>query len=162
MLADLPPSSRNTFFTVSDALAMMRRPVAVEPVKVIMSTRGSVVSTSPTMWSDEATTFTTPAGMSVSSAMMRPRHVADHGVSGAGFKHHGVARRQGRAELGQVQVEREVPGVMAPTTPIGSRRMRRRWGWPKTSRSGSQRSYSYCIGLRRPVGRGRRWARRPA
>ena len=113
-MADLPPSSRKTFFTVSEALAMMRRPVAVEPVKVIMSTRGSVVRTSPTRWSDEATTFTTPAGMSVSSAMSRPRKVADHGVSGAGFKHHGVAGRQGRAQLGQVQVEGEVPGRDGP------------------------------------------------
>ena len=38
--ADLPPSSRNTLFTVSLAAAMMRRPVAVEPVKLTMSTRG--------------------------------------------------------------------------------------------------------------------------
>ena len=48
MKADLPPSSRNTFFTVSLAAAMMRRPAAVEPVKLTMSTRGSVTSASPT------------------------------------------------------------------------------------------------------------------
>ena len=41
MYADLPPSSRKTCFTVSLATAMMRRPVAVEPVKLIMSTIGS-------------------------------------------------------------------------------------------------------------------------
>ena len=48
MNADLPPSSRNTFFTVSLAAAMMLRPAAVEPVKLTMSTSGSVTSTSPT------------------------------------------------------------------------------------------------------------------
>ena len=43
--ADLPPSSRKTFFSVGAAAAMIARPVAVEPVKETMSTRGSVVST---------------------------------------------------------------------------------------------------------------------
>ena len=38
--ADLPPSSRNTFFTVGLAAAMIRRPVAVEPVKLTESTAG--------------------------------------------------------------------------------------------------------------------------
>src|SRR3546814_5097260 len=45
-LADLPPSSRKTFFTVAAALAMMRRPVCVEPVNDTMSTRGSATSRS--------------------------------------------------------------------------------------------------------------------
>src|SRR5207244_4314683 len=85
MLADLPPSSRNTFFTVSAALAMMRRPVAVEPVNVTMSTMGSPVRTSPTRWSDDVTTLTTPGGISVSSAISLPSTVADQGVSGAGL-----------------------------------------------------------------------------
>ena len=45
--ADLPPSSRKTFFTVAAAVAMTRRPVAVEPVNVTASTRGSAASISP-------------------------------------------------------------------------------------------------------------------
>ena len=49
MNADSPPSSRNTFFTVSLAAAMIRRPVAVDPVKLTMSTIGSVVSASATL-----------------------------------------------------------------------------------------------------------------
>ncbi len=45
--ADLPPSSRNTFLTVAEAHSITRRPVAVEPVKVTTSTRGSVARISP-------------------------------------------------------------------------------------------------------------------
>ena len=146
MLADLPPSSRNTFFTVSEALAMMRRPVAVDPVKVIMSTRGSVVRTSPTRWSDDATTLTTPAGMSVSSAMSRPSKVADHGVSGAGLSTTVLPAARAGPSLARFRLRGKFHGVMAPTTPTASRRISRRWGWPKTSRSGSQCSYSYRTG----------------
>ena len=47
-LTDLPPSSRKTGLSVSDAIAMMRRPVAVDPVKATRSTSGDVVITSPT------------------------------------------------------------------------------------------------------------------
>ena len=32
---------------------MIRRPVAVDPVKATMSTSGEVLSTSPTRWSDD-------------------------------------------------------------------------------------------------------------
>ena len=142
MLADLPPSSRKTFFTVSEPLAMMRRPVAVDPVNVIMSTRGSVVSTSPTRWSDEATTLTTPAGMSVSSATRRPSTVADHGVSGAGLSTTVFPAARAGPILARFKLSGKFHGVMAPTTPTASRRTRRRCGVPKTSRSGSQRSYS--------------------
>jgi hypothetical protein len=41
MWADLPPSSSSAFFTVAAPAARIARPVAVDPVKVIMSTRGS-------------------------------------------------------------------------------------------------------------------------
>ena len=64
---------------------MIRRPVAVEPVKVTMSTSGWVVSTSPTEFSDELKMLTTPGGMSVSLAISWPNASADHGVSGAPF-----------------------------------------------------------------------------
>ena len=100
---------------------MMRRPVAVDPVKVIMSTRGSVVSTSPTRWSDEATTLTTPAGMSVSSAMIRPRTVADHGVSGAGLSTTVLPAARAGPSLARFRLSGKFHGVMAPTTPTGSR-----------------------------------------
>ena len=65
---------------------MIRRPTAVEPVKLTISTSGLVVSTSPIVLSAAVTTLTTPAGMSVCSAIKRPRARPVHGVSGAGFR----------------------------------------------------------------------------
>ena len=46
--ADLPPSSSETFFTVSAPTAATRRPAAVEPVNETMSTSGCAASASPT------------------------------------------------------------------------------------------------------------------
>ena len=85
MCADLPPSSSSVFFTVGAPAARIARPVAVDPVKVIMSTRGSADSAAPTSLALETTTLNTPAGMSVSSATMRPYSLPDHGVSCAGL-----------------------------------------------------------------------------
>ena len=81
--ADLPPSSRKTRLRVSLAAAMIRRPVGVDPVKVTMSTSGLVVSAAPTAGSDELSTLTTPAGMSVWLAISSPSASVTSGVSGA-------------------------------------------------------------------------------
>ena len=48
--------------------------------------RARSVSSSPTRWSDDVTTWNTPGGMSVFSATRRPMRVAFHGVSGAGLR----------------------------------------------------------------------------
>ena len=83
MAADLPPSSRKTRLSVGLAAAMMARPTGVEPVKVMTSTSGLVVISTPTLLSDEVRMLTTPGGKSVFSAMSLPSASADHGVSGA-------------------------------------------------------------------------------
>ena len=80
--ADLPPSSRKTRLTVSLAAAMIRRPVAVEPVKVTTSTSGLVVSASPTAGSDELSTLTTPGGISVCLAISSPSASVTSGCPG--------------------------------------------------------------------------------
>ena len=85
MVADLPPSSRNSRLSVAAPFSMIRFPTAVEPVKEMRSICGERVSCSPTRWSDEGTTLKTPGGMSVCSATIRPRSVAFQGVSGAGL-----------------------------------------------------------------------------
>ena len=143
MFADFPPSSRKIFFTVAEALAMMRRPVTVEPVKVIMSTLGSDVSTSPTRWSEDATTFTTPAGMSVCSAMIRPRTVADQGVSGAGLRTTVLPAASAGPSLARFRFSGKFQGVIAPTTPT-ARGPRRGAGPGRThhGRGGSPRTRS--------------------
>ena len=109
IMADLPPSSRKTRFRVAAPFSMMRLPVAVEPVNEIRSTRGRAVSSSPTRWSDEVTTLTTPAGMSVFSATSRPSRVAFHGVSGAGLRTVVLPVARTWAELVEGDLEREVP-----------------------------------------------------
>ncbi len=76
IVADLPPSSRNSRFMVAAPFSMIRWPTAVDPVNEIRSTFGDSVSSSPTKWCEAVTTLTTPAGMSVFSAISRPRRVA--------------------------------------------------------------------------------------
>ena len=104
---------------------MMRRPTAVEPVNEIMSTFGDNVSSSPIRWSDDVTTLITPAGMSVFSAIRRPRNVAFHGVSGAGFTIMVLPVARAWPTLCSVTSTGKFHGMMAPTTPTGSRQIRR-------------------------------------
>ena len=78
IIADLPPSSRNTLVTCS-AAAHDGFPVAVEPVKEIMSTRGSSVKSAPMVGSAAEITLKTPGGMSVCSVTSRPSASASMG-----------------------------------------------------------------------------------
>ncbi|CNJ04177.1 Uncharacterised protein [Mycobacterium tuberculosis] len=48
IVADLPPSSRNSRFMVAAPFSMIRLPTTVEPVNEIRSTFGDNVSSSPT------------------------------------------------------------------------------------------------------------------
>ena len=99
---------------------MMRMPTAVEPVKEIRSTLGERVSSSPTRWSDEVTTLSTPGGNSVCSATRRPRRVAFHGVSGAGLRMTVLPVASACPSLFNVTSSGKFHGTMAPTTPTGS------------------------------------------
>src|SRR5436190_9451768 len=81
--ADLPPSSRNTRFTVALAAAMICRPTGVEPVNDTTSMSGCDVNSAPTALSDDVSTLSTPGGMSVASAASLPSASVAHGVSGA-------------------------------------------------------------------------------
>ena len=110
---------------VAAPFSMMRWPTAVEPVNEIMSTLGESVSSSPIRWSDDVTTLTTPAGMSVFSAMRRPRSVAFHGVSGAGLSTTVLPVASAWPSLCEVTSNGKFHGTMAPTTPTGSRQIRR-------------------------------------
>ena len=119
--ADLPPSSRNTFFSVGAAAAMIARPVAVEPVKDTMSIRGSVASTEATSLDRGVTTLKTPGGMSVSSATSRPSSQASHGVSGAGLRTTVQPAASAGPTLARLIWVGTFHGVIAATTPTGSR-----------------------------------------
>ncbi len=65
--ADLPPSSSVTRAIRSPQIEAIRRPAAVEPVKVILSTRGSRTSSSETSRSAQIT-LSTPGGRPAASA----------------------------------------------------------------------------------------------
>ena len=117
---DLPPSSRNVGLSVAEAASMIRRPVAVEPVKATMSTSGDVVMTSPTRWSLLLTMLTTPGGISVCSATSRAMRAALNGVSGAGFTTQVLPiARTGPSLLSRISTGK-FHGTMTPTTPTGS------------------------------------------
>jgi hypothetical protein len=124
--ADLPPSSRKTFFSVGAAAAMIARPVAVDPVKDTMSTRGSVDRTAATSLDSGVTTLKTPAGMSVCSATSRPSSQATHGVSGAGFSTTVQPAARAGPTLARLIWVGTFHGVIAATTPTASRRTVRR------------------------------------
>ena len=108
--ADLPPSSRNTFFTVSLAAAMIRRPTGVDPVKVTMSTIGSVTRASPTSTDDDVRTLTTPGGIVGVLGDDPPDRGGQPGAVGWPFQHDGAARGEGGHELGQGDLQRVVVG----------------------------------------------------
>ena len=63
----LPPSSSDTFLTVSAATAMTRLPAAVEPVNETMSTSGWAAIASPTTGPSPVTRLKTPGGRPTAS-----------------------------------------------------------------------------------------------
>ena len=108
--ADLPPSSRKTRFRVGAAAAMIARPVAVEPVNDTMSTRGSVTSIAATCVVPRGDHVEHPRwqvgvlGGQPAELARQPRCVRRR------LEHDRAAGRQRRADLGQVDLGRDVPG----------------------------------------------------
>ena len=94
---------------VAAPFSMMRLPTAVEPVNEIRSTSGDSVSSSPTRWSDEVTTLTTPAGCRCCSAIEPAEQRGVPRRVGRGLEHDGVAGGERLAELVDRDLEREVP-----------------------------------------------------
>ena len=86
--------------------------------------------------------LTTPAGMSVCSAISRPMRVAVHGVSGAGLMTMVLPVARAWPSLPRMISMGKFHGMMAPTTPTGSFTTRSQLGWPKALLSGSGRSHS--------------------
>ena len=84
MLGFLPPSSSAIFFTVPDAVAMIRLPVPRPPVKETRSTRGSSLSSAPACGPSPSTRLATPAGTPASSSS-RIRWMAVWGESSLGL-----------------------------------------------------------------------------
>src|ERR1700722_20273343 len=141
MYEDLPPRSRNTFLTVGAAAARTLRPVAVEPVNVIMSTRGSALSAAPTSLAFESTTLKIPGGMSVFSATIRPSSLPDQGVSWAGLSTTALPAMRAGTDSAMFRYSGAFHGVIAPTTPTASYCRTRRTLTPKLSWMPVSRQY---------------------
>ena len=115
----LPPSSEDTFFSVSAAARSIALPTIVEPVKLTMSTSSCVVMTEPTGSPNPWTIFTTPDGRPASIKSSPSIAVVD-GVNSDGLttEVHPAANAKGNFWL--TMRNGKFQGVMMETTPIGS------------------------------------------
>ncbi len=84
MLADLPPSSSETFFSVPPASDMMRLPTSLLPVSETLSTSGCRHKASPIEPPGPVMTLMTPFGKPAWLARLATAS-ADSGVVEAGF-----------------------------------------------------------------------------
>ena len=91
---------------------------------------------------EEVTTLNTPAGMSVSSATIRARAVAQPGVSGAGFRITVHPAPSAGTTFARLICHGKFQGVIAATTPAASRSTQRREGMPMGSAVPRSRRHS--------------------
>ena len=125
----LPPSSRATLFTVRALWLISSLPTAVEPVKLSARTRGSEVSSSPTISGTPTTTLRTPSGRPARLASSASA-MADRGVSSAGLTTIGQPAARAGPALRKIIADGKFHGVIAAATPAGWRRvssLRERW-----------------------------------
>ena len=120
MTGDFPPSSSDTRFRFTVPARAMAWPVAVEPVKTILSTPGCSASAAPASAPWPVTMFSTPSGSPASSISLAiSRTVSD--ASSEGFS----TTVQPVASAGPIfQIDPAMgafQGMIAPTTPTGSR-----------------------------------------
>ena len=86
----LPPSSSESFLTVSAHCAISMRPTSVEPVNDSLRTIGFALSSPPIAFESPVTTLSTPFGMPARSASSASAS-AESGVWLGGLDHHGAA-----------------------------------------------------------------------
>ncbi len=119
MLADLPPISAETGVWFAAAACRIFTPVALDPVKVMRSTRGSEVSgpataSPPKPW----TTLSTPGGRPAASAICAKR-LAVNGVCGAGLRTTVLPKASAGAIFHVASISGAFHGLIADTTPAG-------------------------------------------
>ena len=125
----LPPSSIDTFFTVSAHWLISLRPTSVEPVKENFFTVSLPVSTPPISVEPPVSTENTPAGMPARSASTAIAS-ADSGVWLAGRTTIGQPAASAGAALRVIIALGKFHGVIAAVTPIGSLLTRMRLSAP--------------------------------
>ena len=120
---DLPPSSRVTRLRLSAAACATARPVAVEPVNATLSTPLCEASAAPSSRLDPATTLNTPSGKPASCSTWANASV-DAGECSDGLTTNVQPAASPGASLKVISSSGEFHGVIAPTTPTGSRRVK--------------------------------------
>ena len=116
---DLPPSSSDTRAPRAAAVAPMRSPVVVEPVKAILSTPGWSTSAAP-VGPRPVTTLNTPFGTPASTASSASSSV-EVGVTSDGLATTVLPAASAGNSFQPRRPSGVFHGVMAATTPIGSR-----------------------------------------
>ena len=112
------PSSSSTFFRA--ARSRMPQPTSDEPVNVIALTRSSSTSTSPISLAGPTRTLSQPAGRPASSSSSASVS-AESGVWPAGLSTTAQPAASAGAILCATRLSGKLNGLIAPTTPIGSR-----------------------------------------
>ena len=102
------------------AAAITSRPTAELPVKLTMSTRGSVVSNLLASRLVGVITLTTPGGISVYSSTMRASASPASGVNGDGLRTIVLPAASALPSFIALRVCGKFHGVIAETTPSGS------------------------------------------
>ena len=128
MLADLPPSSSVTFFTVSDAIRMISAPTTVLPVNAILSTSGWVQSVLPNSAPGPVRTLMTPGGNAGGLGGLGDDERGQRSQPIAGFKTIVFPMTMACAIFQEAMLIGKFQGMMPTQTPIGSRRMYSRAG----------------------------------
>ena len=120
MLGDLPPSSRVEPTKRDAVAAAIREPVPVLPVNEILASAGWSTRACPASAPNPVTTLTTPGGKPASSASSASRSTVAE-VYSDGLITIVLPAHSAGASLLVVRVSGEFHGVIAPTTPSGSR-----------------------------------------
>src|SRR4051794_18680237 len=118
MTGELLPSSKLTFLRA--ARSRMPQPTGGEPVKVIIATSGCSTSRLATR-PGAVTTFSQPGGRPQSSMSNPASFNAVRGVAEAGFRTTGQPAAIAGATLCDTRLSGKLKGLIAPTTPMGTR-----------------------------------------
>src|SRR5208337_5557271 len=121
-LADLPPSSWVTRFTVGAARRATSMPARVEPVNEIMSRPECALIAAPTSGPRPLMRLNTPLGTPASSSTSA-KISADVGVYSDGFRIIVQPAASAGAALQAIWFSGQFHGVIIPTAPTGSRRI---------------------------------------
>ena len=149
MFGDLPPSSSDTFLTVSAAALSTSTPARVEPVNETMSTSGCDASAAPTVGPSPSTRLKTPAG-TPAACRISAMTCAENGASSLGLSTIVQPVARAGATLQAIWFAGQFQGVISPHTPTGSRTMR---SPPMSfSNSNSRSTFSATAKWLRPAG----------